>query len=117
MRKLDTAFASLLQGSNIETNQSLPGFESGYGPPSMTEKVRLRGIVERTRVLIVEVAGKSGSVTEASFTDDFAMTEEDDDVNEIGLDDSHDTWEMEIARVYQHTLTRLNMSLQSTEAT
>ena len=116
MRKLDTAFASLLQGSSIETNQPLPGFESGYGPTSMTEKVRLRGIVERTRVLIVEVAGKSGSVTEASLTDDFAMTEEDDEVSETGLDDSHDTWEMEIARVYQHTLTRLNTSLQSPES-
>lgn len=51
--KLDRAFAGLLQGRDVETGEALPGFEGRRGV-SGTEKVRIRSLVERTRVSAVE---------------------------------------------------------------
>lgn len=107
-----------MQGSNVETGENLPGFEGSRGRLSTTEKVRMRGLVERTRVAVVEVAGKDGSVSEnTSATRNYEDTENDmttDDNNFTGEpqdDRNHGRWEMEVARVYERTIVALGLSL------
>lgn len=118
LQKLDLAFYSLLLGTNSETGEILPGFEGGRARLSTTEKVRMRGSVERTRVAIVEVAGTGGSTTEVAstvYTDDDITTDgNDDDDDAMGVlqvDGNHGRWEMEVARVYEKTIVELGMSL------
>lgn len=62
LKKLDLAFCSLLTGIDAVHGKTLPGLsQSGRrGRLSVTEKVRMRGSVARTRVQVVEVAGKEG---------------------------------------------------------
>ena len=120
LQKLDIAFSSLLQGRNAETGDALSGCEGGRGKLSITEKVRLRGLVSRTRVAMVDVAGKGangmsdanattdteeGRVTEA----DTIMFDEDDDTDDNGFR----RWEMDVARVYEKTIIELGIALDT----
>lgn len=99
----------------------LPGFEGSKGKLSITEKVRMRGLVERTRVAVVEVAGKGGSMTDdgsIAQTDDDFTTDFDDDVDGdamegLQVEGNHGRWEMEIARVYEKTIVELGMALDT----
>ncbi|KAK4690179.1 hypothetical protein P7C71_g6542, partial [Lecanoromycetidae sp. Uapishka_2] len=121
LHRLDLAFYSLLQGAHAETGERLPGFESGRGKLSTTSKVRMRGTVERTRIAVVEVAGKGESETGYAIkaqTEDDATTDDnnDDDDNEamegLQVEGNHGRWEMEVARVYEKTIVELGMSLE-----
>ncbi|KAL9601790.1 MAG: hypothetical protein Q9219_002280 [cf. Caloplaca sp. 3 TL-2023] len=129
LRKLDIAFSSLLKGVYIVNREPLPGFEGGRGRLSTTEKVRMRGIVERTRIAVVEVAGKIGNTAylknarpfETDTEDDFNMTEEDinmgeGDVENLENDSSHRRWEMDIAKVYEKTIVELGATLDATDS-
>lgn len=115
------AFYSLLRGTNAESGETLPGFEGGRGKLSTTEKVRMRGLVERTRVAVVEVAGAGGSVTEAGSVtatdDDFTTTDADDDGDDamqgLQIEGNDGRWEMEIARVYEKTIVELGLALDT----
>ena len=118
LHKLDVAFCSLLNCANTGTGVMLPGY--GRGKLSTTEKVRMRGLVERTRLAVVEVAGKGGSVDgidsvvqSAVDTEDEITTNEvtDDDMEEMQVNGHHGRWEMEIARVYEKTIVELGVSL------
>lgn len=114
LNKLDLAFFSLLKGEDPQTGHQLPGFEGGRGHMSMTEKVRLRGIVERTRVAAVSVAAKTDDMTEnsqASETDGHMTTDDDSIMEGSDIPDHHGRWEMEIARVYEKTIVELGTSL------
>jgi len=120
LQKLDLAFYSLLQGINAETGETLPGFEGGRGKLSTTEKVRIRGLVEETRVAVVKVAGKGGSVTDAGSMaqmDDDLTTDDNDDHEDamegLQVEGNHGRWEMEVARVYEKTIVELGMSLDT----
>ena len=124
LHKLDLAFCSLLQGSNAETGEVLPGFEGGRGKLSTTEKVRMRGLVERTRVVVVEVAAKgesvagAGSVAQTDTEDGFTTHDDNDDDEDDAMDErqvegNHGRWEMEVARVYERTIVELGMSLDA----
>ncbi|MCJ1453838.1 hypothetical protein MMC28_004187 [Mycoblastus sanguinarius] len=117
LHKLDLAFFSLLKGANYETGETLPGFEGGRAKLSTTEKVRLRGLVERTRVAVVEVAGKGGSATDfgsAVQTEDDLTTDDDDEaMQDVQLEENRGRWEMEVARVYEKTLVELGVSLDT----
>ncbi|KAL8836626.1 MAG: hypothetical protein Q9170_002849 [Blastenia crenularia] len=118
--KLDLAFSSLLKGVNTATGEPLPGFGGERGRLSTTEKVRMRGIVERTRVEVVAVAGKEGSLAgvknvapvDTDTEDDFNMTE-DDDVENWEDESSHRRWEMDIAKVYEKTIVELGVALDA----
>ncbi|KAL8768820.1 MAG: hypothetical protein Q9194_005605, partial [Teloschistes cf. exilis] len=118
LHKLDLAFASLLRGSDIETGAPLPGSETGKSRLSTTEMVRMRGIVERSRVAVVEVAGKDGSLTpersvaqvQTDTEDDFNMTT-DDGSDDLEDESSPRRWEMDIARVYEKTIVELGLAL------
>ncbi|KAL8681322.1 MAG: hypothetical protein Q9186_002531 [Xanthomendoza sp. 1 TL-2023] len=121
LQKLDLVFASLLRGVSAETGEALPGSEIGKSKLSTTEKVRMRGIVERTRLAVVEVAGKVESLPDASNTSQSMMTDTDDDFNATMTEDedmdnledegSHRRWEMAIARVYERTINELGLAL------
>ncbi|KAF2032964.1 hypothetical protein EK21DRAFT_109419 [Setomelanomma holmii] len=54
LSRLDEAFASLLTGRDPATGEGLPGFEHGRAI-STTDKVRMKGIVDRTRLTVVKV--------------------------------------------------------------
>ena len=120
LHKLDLAFCSLLQGVSTETGERLPGCEGGRGKLSTTEKVRMRSLVERTRVAVVEAAGEDSSVldahtmSQAETDDDFNMTETDDIEQPDGVG-AYRRWEMEIARVYERTIVELGRSLDTAE--
>ena len=118
LKKLDLAFCSLIRGHDVETGDALPGFEGGRGRLSTTEKVRIKGLVERTRVSVVEIAGKDGSIDAASGTmatmtdtEKDLVTDNDDAVKDREDDLGHGIWEMELARVYERTLVELGESL------
>ena len=78
----------------------------------------MRGIVERTRVAIVEIAAKEDGMLDDGYTqqstsdEDTAM--EDDttgDEDEDIPDEGQRTLEMEVARVYEKTIVLLGESL------
>lgn len=88
---------------------------------SGTEKVRIRSLVERTRVAVVE-AMKAGEFDEDEVDEtDADKMETDDDDLEGGLvleGDDHeeteeDSWDMQIARVYDRTIVELGETLEA----
>jgi hypothetical protein len=111
--KLDRAFASLLQGRDVETGEGLPGFAGGRGI-SGTEKVRVRSLVERTRVSVME-AFKRGE-----FEEDVEMEGDEMDIDDglviegDGMDEDEDeeSWDMQLAKVYDRTVVELGDSLE-----
>ena len=115
--KLDYAFASLALGRDVETRETLPGFE-GRGGVSGTEKVRIRSLVERTRVSVVE-AFKRGefeeevadeeSVGDRMDVDGEGLVLEGDDFEDA--EEVEDSWDMQLARVYDRTMVELGDSL------
>ena len=121
LQKLDVAFSSLLKGRHAETGDALPGFESGRGKMSTTEKVRLRGLVACTRVTVIDVAagGTSGTseTNSATDTEDGIMidanTEMGDEDDEDDVHNHHRRWEMELARVYERTIIELGIALDT----
>ncbi|KAK4555738.1 hypothetical protein LTR86_006958 [Recurvomyces mirabilis] len=122
--KLDHCFASLIQGREIETGERLPGF-FGYKGVSDTEKVRIRSLVERTRVGVVE-AFKKGELDMDEGDEDVKQSEEENDDDDMDLDDElvlenpssnvgdddDDSHDMQLARVYDHTIQELGGSLE-----
>jgi hypothetical protein len=123
--KLDHAYTSLLQGRDSETGRDLPGLGQGKAV-SGTEKVRIRSLVERTRVSVVE-AFKRGEFEhnnietggdDAESDDHMSVDDADDDDLVIeGADDLVDeeeaTIDMQIARVYDRTIVELGDSLET----
>ena len=103
----------------METGDILPGFEGGRAKLSTTEKVRVRGLVERMRVTVVEVSGNRGIVddpsrvteTQTDTEDDLLTTDNDNAMKGVEDDDGHGRWEMEIARVYERTIVDLGQFL------
>lgn len=81
----------------------------------------MRGLVERTRIAVVEAAGKGGSVTDTESVtrsnleteDGFTTDNEDDTMEGIQVDGNHGRWEMEVARVYEKTIVELGVSLDT----
>lgn len=57
LSKLDFAFSSLLTGHDATTGEFLSGFEPGRSV-STTDKVRLKGIVDRTRLTMVRLLSR-----------------------------------------------------------
>lgn len=118
--KLDLAFSSLLQGSNAETGERLPGFEGLLGARGIdtTKKVRMKGIVERTRTAVVEVAAMHESSLDgmssqqAQETDDETTKEDGSDSDGgILIDRDRGNWDMRVATVYEKTIMLLGESL------
>ena len=125
LAKLDHAFASLLQGKDVESGERLPGFDNRRGV-SGTEKVRIRSLIERTRRSVMKNL-KSGELDDAyesdqeGETDQSEMDVDDDLEGELILEgdgpyapgQEEESWEMQIARVYDHTMVELGDSLET----
>ena len=76
----------------------------------------MRGLVEKTRIAVVEVAGKGQDATgteHSAQTDNDITTDDEDDatVDGMQIDGYHGRWEMEVARVYERTIVELGTSL------
>jgi hypothetical protein len=120
LSKLDEAFSLLLTGLDSATGEPLPGFDNGRSI-STTDKVRLKGIVDRTRLTVVRVmSGESVAVEESDFGDSMDTDTEEErperqaTVKFEGFDDDDDDededekWEERgIASVYEKTIGEL----------
>lgn len=115
--KLDHAFASLLQGKDVETNEPLPGFSTGRGV-SGTEKVRIKSLIVRTRVCVTDVVSRGEFDEDDDNEEDQVDSPEDTDMEgDLVLDDEpeeldvdeadDDDWNMQVARVYDKTMVEL----------
>jgi hypothetical protein len=117
--KLDVAFASLLIGKDIDSGEALPGFESGR-TISVTDKVRLKGIVDRARLVVARRMGDGPIDEEGDDTgmDGEPMTEIEDDTvkfegfennDDEDMDDGDDeAWEeQQIGKVFERTIGEL----------
>ena len=113
LEKLDISFSSLINREDAQTGTPLPGFGNGR-KVAMTEKVRLRGIVERTRISMVRLAGRGDDMAESDghTTDDLGT--EDTEIEDMetdgwnGEDHTNMDLDLDVARVYQRTLADLN---------
>lgn len=129
LRKLDFCFASLLLGQDIETKETLPGFENGVkGVMTKTHMVRCKSIVQQTRLVVVEVMNKQTGPevqtndsdeddmdTDTGLDTDFGLTDsaaEDRGFVDPNWDDEDEDEMMDVARVYERTLVRLGEVLQ-----
>jgi len=95
---MDRAFAGLLQGRDVETGEALPGFGGGR-VVSGTEKVRVRSLVERTRVGVMEAFKRGEFEEEVEEEDGEEMDVDVDEDGELvleGGDDEEDeeSWDM-----------------------
>jgi Subunit 11 of the general transcription factor TFIIH len=97
-----------LKGEDSDTGEVLPGFETGMrGGMSKTDMVRCKGLVEATRVLIVDVMNREpeldedrdGSGVETDLEEDTSM-----DADELNFG-------MDAARVYEQTIVQLGERL------
>lgn len=108
--KLDLAFASLLQGRHIETGEALSGFSSGR-KISGTEKVRMKSIVDQTRVIVMDVIGRSGGVEEEEDEEDdeTVYMETGDEMEDVEQEygEEYGEREMGVARIYDRTVVEL----------
>lgn len=115
--KIDEGFASLLQPPNNGNPGGVPPYHV-----STTDKVRIKSLVEETRVAAVNAASASGHV--ASIEDLSEIdTEDDDDEDDVDDDATVENDEEEqadalavplkLSRVYKRTLEILGDSLVS----
>lgn len=116
LAKLDHTFASLLHGRDIVSGEELPGI-IGSKAVSETQKVRIRSLVERTRIQVVEAFNKEPAHDSDSDMDDSdGQTSETDGESHMDLDvgerqEEDQSLDMQIARVYDFTVVELGDSL------
>lgn len=124
LERLDHCFASLLQGQDVESGEALPGFHGVGRAVSGTEKVRIRSLVERTRVGVLEALkrGEFDEEDEGQAEDGERMETDDEgglvlEGSDAGVDDVDDddeeSWDMQLARVYDRTIVELGDSLET----
>ncbi|KAL6874856.1 hypothetical protein J3F83DRAFT_712818 [Trichoderma novae-zelandiae] len=117
LHKLDHCFASLLCGQDIETKETLPGFENGLRMGmTTTDMVRCRSLVEQTRLLMVEIMS-SGEPDDEEDEDD-EDGDDDDGKEEDAENDGGAAWgvdddetHLDAARVYENTIVQLEKRL------
>lgn len=120
--KLDHAFASLIQQRDIDTGDPLPGFSMRRGV-SDTEKVRIKSLVERTRICVVDVMSRGEFEEDDSpFQEESAQSDIEGDLileepADLDVDDDaeDDNWDMMVARVYDRTLVELGDTMEGPE--
>lgn len=107
--KMDHAFASLLQGRDVETGERLPGFDTGR-KVNTTEKVRIKSLIERTRISVANAMSKG------EFEEDMepATPPEDGDLVLDAVDDDfaeNEDLDMQTAKVYDKTLVEIGSTM------
>lgn len=109
LEKLDHAFASLLNGKDLDTGEHLPGFENGK-TVSTTEKVRIMSAVKRTRLAVVQLMSDGDPEQEADEDETMDTDDDDEDMDDAG-DDVEDEWDLDIGKVYERTIGELGDEL------
>jgi ribosomal protein L12E/L44/L45/RPP1/RPP2 len=97
IRRFDAAFSALLNNANNEIGSR--------STVSMTEKVRMRSLVEETRVNAVNTASASGRETrvdDLSDDDDDEMELDHEEEDEDEIDD--DKTALALSKIYKSTL-------------
>lgn len=121
LRKLDFAFASLLEGKDADTGEPLPGFgDEPSAGLSRTDMVRLKSLVEGTRVHVLEVLSRQPEQTHRQAQGQDTPQDTDVDMDrtdteaETADEYEHQRWDddeegnMDIAKVYEMTLMRID---------
>ncbi|EDU47590.1 TFB6 domain containing protein [Pyrenophora tritici-repentis] len=121
LSKLDYAFSSLLTGHDAATGDQLPGFEGGR-TVTTTDKVRLKGIVDRTRLTVTRVVSKESVVGDEDYVGDSMDTDTEKETDASGRqatvtfegfenneeDEEDDEWEERgVASIYEKTIGQL----------
>ncbi|KAI9852448.1 MAG: hypothetical protein M1824_001902 [Vezdaea acicularis] len=107
LNKLDYALASLLLGEDFETRTALPGFGAGK-VISGTDKVRMKSIVERARIVVVDVIENGEKDTESEEEGD---NDEEDEEEDYNVEEETPNWDMAIAKVYDRTIVELGQGV------
>lgn len=109
LAKLDLAFASLILGRDLDSGAPLPMSSSGRGV-STTEKVRIKGIIQSTRIAVVALMATDQRQEPEAETLVESSENLDDDMN---LDEAPmvGQYDMDIAKVYDQTLIELGDTL------
>ena len=107
--KFDLAFASLLQSRHVETGEPLPGFDGGRAI-SVTDKVRLKSLVDRTRIVVTDVISRSGGEIQVEELTDLE-TGDEMSIDESENGDGFDDLEMGITKVYDRTVVELGENM------
>lgn len=84
----------------------------------MTEKVRLKSIIKRTRLHVVKLAEKSMSTPnlpiDTDGKDDDEMDIETGDETDVDGDDlEHEEWEIEVMKVYDRSLIQIGEGIST----
>ncbi|KAI9771179.1 MAG: hypothetical protein M1840_002530 [Geoglossum simile] len=118
LRKLDTVFASLLRGHDADTREALGGFARNTGRISITDMVRLKSLVERARVVVVDVMGREEVSEEWGHEKDDDSSDAQRGGNKVmeGQEEGDGRWDMEVARVYDRTIVELGGLLRNSGA-
>ena len=110
LEKLDIAFASLLQGRDVESGGTLPGFETGRGVTG-TERVRIKSVADNSRVAVVHLMSQENTLPEVE-RDDLESMESSMDEDAFDDDRSRENdFAMSVARVYDRTIVELGDQL------
>lgn len=109
VKRLDAAFTNMLR--RLAVVEATTEDKSSY-QISATERVRIRSLVEDTRVMAVEVAGRSGHRAEVQDLSDSEETERESEIENpnIGNPPSDDI-SIAISKIYKQTLEILGDSL------
>lgn len=112
----DRCFYTLITGSSVDPSTSLSS-EFSVSRMNMTEKVRLKSIIKRTRLHIVKLAEKSMSTpdlpTDTDGKDDDEMDIETGDETDVdGDNQEHEEWEIEVMKVYDRSLIQIGEGLK-----
>jgi hypothetical protein len=112
LRKLDHVFASMIRGVDRESGERLPGFGFEGRGMSRTDMVRVKSLVEGTRVGVVEYMGRVGEredeEEEESEVSESETGDEGKGISGWGDMEEDTDLEMDVARVYEFTLVALN---------
>lgn len=118
LSKLDTAFATLLSGTDPDNGEPLPGFKNSRGI-STTDKVRVKGVVERARGTVTKhlVGEEREDAPEINRKADKASNQDDGFVKFEGFEDNSDDSddeveahrrdEKDVAHVFEKTIMEL----------
>ncbi|PUU75555.1 hypothetical protein B9Z19DRAFT_1131100 [Tuber borchii] len=119
--KLDRCFHSLITGSSTDSYAPLSPALSGYRM-NMTERVRLKSVIERTRLHVVGLAEGMTEApdppTEESVPDVGNRESENSLVDAMDGDseeEEYEALEMELSRVYERCLVEIGESLKREE--
>ncbi|KIW13308.1 hypothetical protein PV08_08496 [Exophiala spinifera] len=111
--KLDRGFTSLLQSSSTNSPDPAAAYHV-----SMTEKVRIKSLVEETRITAVNVTSSSGLSTKVVDVSELETEEEEeedtDDTNlEQGPQSNNISRSLALSKIYKRTLEILGDSLDT----